>query len=241
MKAQFIPIILVLILAGAAAPAYATTNITQLSWRDTGYDLTPGYRHTITLSAHYTRLPGYLSGGEPKVQAGPLTASLRVVQEFIGYHYKFEIVIDGETVYSENYGVHWGSGEVSVAFQIDVDCDGQAIVYVDGENVGSFIISNGHADILKDTGDGGSVHITASRLSSCNTQPEPPGGGTVTYTYTPPPNPDHHVDLSSIGSSLGGAAGTALTVILVGLGVVVVLVVLAKAGGARRLARRALG
>ena len=239
MRTLVIPLLIIL-LAGAAAPAYATTNIAPLSWRDTGYDLTPGYRHTITLTVHYTRLPGYLSGGEPKVQAGPLTASLRVVQEFIGYHYKFEIVIDGETVYSENYGVHWGSGEVSVAFQIDVDCDGQAIVYVDGENVGSFIISNGHADILKDTGDGGSVHITATRLSSCNTQTPPSGGGTVTYTYTPPPNPDR-LSLNSIGNSLGGAAGTALTIILVGLGIIVVLIVLGKAGGAKRLARSAIG
>ena len=239
MKAQFIPIILVLILAGAAAPAYSTTNITQLSWRDTGYDLTPGYRHTITLTAHYTRLPGYLSGGEPKVQMGPLTASLKVVREFLGFHYEFKIVIDGETVYTENHGVHLGNGEVSVVFQVDVECDGNAVVYVDGENVGSFMLTS-NADILKDVDDQSSVHVTSSRLSNCNTQPQPPGGGTVTYTYTPPPNPDH-IGLSSIGGSIGSAAGTALAIILIGFGVVVILIVLAKAGGARRLARRAIG
>ena len=238
MRTLVIPLLIIL-LAGAAAPVYALT-VQPLSWRDTGYDLTPGYRHTITLSASYTRLPGYLSGGEPKVEAGPLTATLTPVEDFIGFHYQFKIVIDGETVYSHSQSVHWGSGEVSFVFQVDVDCDGNAVVYVDGEQVGSFVIPDNHADILKDTGDGGSVHITATRLSSCNTQTPPSGGGTTTYTYTPPPNPDR-LSLNSIGSSLGSATSTALTVILVGLGVIVVLIVLGKAGGAKRLARSAIG
>lgn len=228
-------IIILITIALPASALAANAATVPLSWRDTGYDLANGYRHTITLTAHYRRFPPVIDGGQAWIQAGPLKASLTVVQDFIGFHYKFEIKVNDETVYTDTAGVHWGSGEVSFAFQVEIDCNGNAIVYVDGQQVGAFQI-NTVTDILKNTDGDASVTVTATRMQSCNSNGGGSGGGSV----NPPPGPSTGL-AAGIADAFSSASRALLTIVIAVVLIVVVLIILAKQGGAKKLARKAMG
>lgn len=226
-------IILTIALSSTALAANAAT--VPLSWRDTGYDLANGYRHTITLTAHYTRIiPIYIDAGQAWIQAGPLKASLTVVTGLTGFHYEFKIEINDETVYTDTASVHLGSDEVSFAFQVEIDCNGNAIVYVGGQQVGAFQI-NTVTDILKNSEGDASVTITATRMQSCSNDG---GSGSV----NPPPNPPPEgTGLAAVADALSAAGRVALTIVIAIVLIVVVLTVLAKQGGVKKLARKAIG
>ncbi|WP_317895889.1 LamG-like jellyroll fold domain-containing protein [Pyrofollis japonicus] len=192
---------------------------TYLSWRDTHYDLTPGYRHTFVLSASVTSLAIAFQAGEAYVQAGPLYAELKPNPNFFwGFTYHFAIKINGDEVYSENIDVSppaLGTREVSRSFVVDVDCSGHARVLVGSDEVATFQI-NGLVDIMKDERDGGRVTVSGTRLYDCSSPGSggSNGGGNIVATPRPPSSSQSYLD--SIAHAFSTATSAALTVLLLG-------------------------
>ncbi len=213
-RAYIIPLLLLLLFPLVAS--YAHAEQIYLQWRDTGYDLAPGYRHTISLHVSYTNYPFYHSAGKAMVQAGPLKIVLEPHSNwFWGFTYSFDIYINGEREYHESIGAGGtGSNSIDRVVQVEVDCNGNALVYYDGQQVGSFTI-NGNTDILRNTENGGRVTVTATRLYNCNSDNS--GGSDGEATPTPPPgpnNPSHYLD--SISHALGTAATAGLLFLVLG-------------------------
>ena len=224
--------VLVMLLAfGAMAATVHADTQAPLAWRDTGFDLAPGYRHTISMHVTYTNFPFYHRAGEASVQAGPLRAELVSDMDLLwGFTYRFNIYVHGDRVYDEDIDAGFvGRNSVDRVVQVEVDCNGNAIVYVDGQQVGGFTI-NGNIDILKNEVDGAEVRVTGSRLYSCSSSGTQPGTGTV------PPNPppaDSEL-LNSIGRAMGTAALAAFAALLLG-GVALLLLAGYRQARKRRL------
>jgi hypothetical protein len=239
--------ILLITAAVAAAPmrAYASVistsgpvTVVPLDWRDTGYDLVPGYTYTVSLHDEYIRVPGGGHIAQSAIQAGPL--EVKTVYEAPVGHIKEKLVvyINGEEEWESAWDERgYGSGSFDWAVQVACDCNGVCVVTYEGENVASFSIT-GPVDIIKyeehDTSILGDLHsrarVTTSSGSGCQTTGNPSG--------TPPPGPSHDMHFLD---TLSGAATTAMSIVLLGFGVILLLIVLGKAGGAKRLAKRALG
>jgi len=215
MKMKLLALAAVLaVLALLAAPVYAEV---QLSWRDSGYDLAAGYRYSVALHS------GHIwTGAEPKAafSAGPLYIELK------GRHLK--ITINDNTAFDQDIGSY------DATVYIIVQCDGSGSVEVAGQGtVGGFSIDHSYR-IMTYTETvhtwpqtaTSEVHISRQSLGCQVTNP----------SLTPLGEPQH---LS--GLDLGHAATVAATVVFLGLGFILLLVVLARAGGARKLAKRALG
>ena len=223
MRRFLIPIAITLAILTVmlAVPVHAqTTNQINLSsggWHDSGYDLAAGYRYSIGLKS------GHIwTGAEPKAifSAGPIYIQLQ------GQHLQVKI--------NDNVAFDQDIGSYDTTVYITVQCDGSGTVEVAGQGtVGGFSIDHSYRIMVYTE----TVHTWPSTATSQVQISRQSLHCQVTNpSLTPLDEPQH---LDSI--DLGHAATVAATVIFLGFGIIILLLILGKAGGAKKLAKRALG
>jgi hypothetical protein len=211
---------ILLIAALAAVPAVtARAAVIPLSWRDSGFDLAAGYRYTITLES------GHVWNGETAKAAFDATI---VKAELDGSHLK--VWVNGDQVYDEDVG------DESATLTLYIDCDGNGRVELSGSGVlGGFSLEESYrimvyTETAHTWPQSVTSHVVISRQRlDCGGQ---------TPTATPIGEPGHTADLA--GALTAGARALAGLVLAL-FGIVILLVVLARSGGLKRLARRAVG
>ena len=216
-----------ILLAFLVLPTITYAQI-PLSWRDSGFDLMPGYRIGVTLSVKYERGLVRVSYGEATVQAGPFRAELIGIPAGFTtpFRFEFNVYLNNEQSYSEQIGIGgvFSQNEISKQIILDASCDGVVQVKIDGEVIGSFSI-NDPIDIMYNENepeghnDFASVRATRLYTYNCNSSP----GTTQTVTGTPPPQ--DYSSLSGVSDMLSNAAGKALMVFLLGIAAIGLLIV----------------
>jgi len=224
----FLPfLIVVIVITSVPVIAEAQPQKVALSWRDSGYDLAAGYRYTISLESPCTWAHVCARAA---VSAGPIEI------ELYGGHLK--IVVNGETLFDEDLG------ETEATVNIVVDCDGSGTIEVSGQgNVGGFSIDHSYrimvlTSTVSTWPQTVRSHVTISR-QAMNCQVTNPS---LTPVQENPANQVHYNPLlASIASALGGGAMIGVVIVVLILGILLVLWILGKLGGAKRLVKRALG
>jgi len=211
--------VLLAVLVLASAIAVATAE--PLAWRDSGYDLAAGFRYTITLRSGRTWTGAC---------ARAIADATVVKAELCGTHLK--VWTSGSVSYDGDVGSE------SATLSVVVDCDGGGNVEVSGHGrVGSFGLAQSYrimiytetVSVWPSTATS-EVQISRQRLSCPSVQPITP------IQESPPAS-----DFSGLLAALGGATTVAVVVVIVLFGVLLVLWLLARTGGARKLFKSAVG
>jgi len=211
--------VLLAVLVLASAIAVATAE--PLAWRDSGYDLAAGFRYTITLRSGRTWTGAC---------ARAIADATVVKAELCGTHLK--VWTSGSVSYDGDVGSE------SATLSVVVDCDGGGNVELSGYGrVGSFGLTQSYrimiytetVSVWPSTATS-EAQISRQRLSCPGVQPVP-------TPIQEPPTPSFDLGLLPIV----GAATVAVVVVVVLLGVLLVLWLLSRAGGAKRLFKSAVG
>jgi len=184
---------------------YSESSI-ELNWRDSGYDLAAGYRYSIGMVSHCV-----WTGACAKAafSAGPIRAELS------GSHLK--VWINQEEVFNQEVGE-----EVTV--YVIVDCDGSGTVEIMGfGNIGGFSIDHSYRIMIYTEtvsawpqSTTSSITISRQALNCWVTNP----------SLTPiSETPVHDLDLSMLFMNAAtNAATTAITIIFIGLGILLLII-----------------
>ena len=237
LHAVLVALVITLVMFSASGIAQASTTtasvtptIVKMSYHDSGYDLAAGYRYTIGLQSGST---WYGSVARAEVSAGPVEITLS------GSHLK--IVINDNAVFDEDIG------DITATVTISVGCDGSGTVEVNGYgNVGGFSIDHSYriyiytetVPIYMPLPSTMTSQVTISRqaMNCVVTNPSlTPNGENIQsqISYNPL--------FASIMNALGGGATLAVIIIVLGFGILVLLLVLGKLGGAKKLVKSAVG
>ena len=208
------------VLAVLLASAIAVATAEPLAWRDSGYDLAAGFRYTITLRSGRT----WTGACARAIADGTV-----VKAELCGSRLK--VWISGSVAFDNDVGSE------SATLSVVVDCDGGGTVEVSGQGrIGSFGLTQSYRIMVyTETVSAwpstatSEVQISRQRLSCPGIQP------------VPTPIQESALDLSGLLMALGGGAAVAIVIVVVLLGVLLVLWLLARAGGARKLFKSAVG
>jgi len=202
-----------------ALPVAASISPSPLAWRDSGYDLAAGYRYTITLRSGRT-----WTGACARAVAD----ATAVKAELCGSHLK--VWIGGSVAFDNDVGSE------SATLSITVDCEGTGAVDLSGQGrLGGFGITQSYR-IMVYTETVSNWPTSASSEVQISRQALRCPGVTITPIQESP-----SVDLSGLLLAFGGAAAVALAVVLVTVGVLLVMWLLARVGGARKLFKKAVG
>jgi len=215
-SAVAVALMVALFFFAAFTTAVVTAEQERLAWRDSGYDLAAGYRYTIVLRS------GRVWTGWC---ARAMFDATVIKAELSGSHLK--VWIAGSVAHDGDVG----SDSATLTIVVDQGGSGSVDLSARGR-IGGFSLDQSYRIMVYTetvsawpTTATSEVQISRQRLS--------------TPTPTPTPTPDaSEVNLVAM---LGGGAATALTIVLVLLGVLLVLYLLARAGGARKLVRKAVG
>ena len=202
--------------------AAATPVAADSSWKDTGWDLIPGY--TIALSFH-TEYVGLLAGFAAAQPAAKIGSIVVKVEWDVPWYYpasaaKAHLVIydSGEKEESTEWkeAVKSGSGSIDWLVRIQCDCNGFCHLEVDGQQIYDFKINGPQRIyIMEDKGKTlmwsykGTVKVSTEGSMNCNSNSE--GQQTTTTTGHAPPGGNH-------GNSSNAAKYAAIGAGALGLG-----------------------
>jgi len=212
------------LLAALLAATVAVATAEPLAWRDSGYDLAAGFRYTITLRS------GRVWTG---ACARAIVDGTVVKAELCGSRLK--VWVSGSVAFDNDVGSE------SATLSIVVDCDGGGSVELSGQGrIGSFGLTQSYrimaytetVSMWPSTATS-EVQISRQRLNCPGVQPVP----STPIEESPPAG----FDLTGLLLALGGAASIAVVVVVVLFGVLLVLWLLSRAGGAKRLFKSAVG
>lgn len=226
MKLATLAVLATLAIAATIPVHAATVTTIPLRWRDSGYDLAAGYRYSIGLQS------GRVWTGATAlaaVSAGPIRIELR------GSHLK--VIINDNVAFDEDVG------EESAVVNIVVGCDGSGNIEVAGfGNVGGFSIDHSYrimvyTETVSVWPQSVTSGVTISR-QAMNCQVNNPS---LTPVQENPANQIAYNPLfASIAAAIGSGAMIAVIIVIVLLGLLLIAWILGKAGGAKKIIKKAL-
>ncbi|WFO75638.1 hypothetical protein J4526_01790 [Desulfurococcaceae archaeon MEX13E-LK6-19] len=221
-----LPITLLLLVL--ISPAIIVADETRLAWEDSGYDLAPGYRYTISLHAEVSWTHDLALAA---IEAGPVKVAVEIFDTNPpGY------VTLGTRVYVNNRVRYSGDevqfgpgsgGSYDISVQIKVDWDGNGEVYVHGRRVAAFTIENPW-DIQQftDRRSGLGYTIQSSIVIDYQRLPPPSSGDSNTIIVQQPSENPQGFDFLA---SLGAATVVFVLILLLGIGGIMLLIVFSQA------------
>lgn len=217
-----------------ALPTAVAAEVERLGWRDSGYDLAPGYRYTITLRSGCVWTGSCAAAG---FDATVVKAELR------GSHLR--VWVGSRLAFDQDIGSQ------SATITIVVDHDGSGTVELSGYGrLGGFSIDHSYrVMVFTETVSAwpqsftSEVAISRSRLPRPTPPQLPPGQPPGYYVPYPYPGDGHREGGggSSIAAAIGSAAAAGIAAVILVLGILLVLLIIAKLGGVKGFARRVWG
>ena len=210
--AVLLSIVVFLALTLAVQPTLASDRI-ELSWRDSGFDLAPGYRYIVSM---HTECSWTHTGTEAGFRAGPLKIMATGYSVAGTLVYVTRVYVNNELVWegAEREIPFLTAGTYDVSIDITVNHDGSGTISVEGEHVAGFSINQPYDIVVLEEEVSGPFYFIRSdvTISRSNLQP-PSGSGNINLPPEETPVPDY---AAALAAAINNAASVFLTLIFAG-------------------------
>ena len=209
--------------------------VSNAEWTDTGFDVVPGYKVMISLSAKGKYFV-VRSWGNVEASFGYIDVKLVGKRTFFGIDYYLQVYYNGKLKKEEKVDSigFMESKEVAAKVIVDSNCDGYTVITMGTKNLFAYNI-NGPQDILYNIDGNGDV--TASTLQKYQCSSSSSSSGSDSSNSGNPPPPSSKTVLSSLGNIFGTAATAFVVIVSVGLAVIILVIVFSQAKKRKLLAR----